>query len=69
MSDEQRELTSDELVNIANQLNAQVNQLNLVIKDLSDKLSKKELEASQLRAIITPMTGQPKADDGSLEEE
>tara|TARA_Y100000052_G_C2930705_1_gene74146 strand:+ start:248 stop:457 length:210 start_codon:yes stop_codon:yes gene_type:complete len=69
MSDEQRELTSDELVNIANQLNAQVNQLNLVIKDLSDKLSKKELEASQLRAIITTMTGQPKADDGSLEEE
>jgi|TARA_Y100001936_G_scaffold133120_1_gene130224 hypothetical protein len=69
MSDEQRELTSDELVNIANQLNAQVNQLNLVIKDLSDKLSKKEVEASQLRAIITTMTGQPKADDGSLEEE
>ncbi len=69
MSDEQRELTSDELVSIANQLNAQVNQLNLVIKDLSDKLSKKELEASQLRAIITTMTGQPKADDGSLEEE
>ena len=69
MSDEQRELTSDELVNIANQLNAQVNQLNLVIKDLSDKLSKKELEASQLRAIITTITGQPKADDGSLEEE
>lgn len=69
MSDEQRELTSDELVSIANQLNAQVNQLNLVIKDLSDKLSKKELEASQLRALITTMTGQPKADDGSLEEE
>jgi hypothetical protein len=69
MSDEQRELTSDELVNIANQLNAQVNQLNLVVKDLSDKLSKKEVEASQLRAIITTMTGQPKADDGSLEEE
>jgi hypothetical protein len=69
MSDEQRELTSDELVNIANQLNAQVNQLNLVIKDLSDKLSKKEVEASQLRAIITTMTGQPKADDGSVEEE
>ena len=69
MSDEQRELTSDELVNIANQLNAQVNQLNLVIKDLSDKLSKKEVEASQLRAIITTMPGQPKADDGSLEEE
>ena len=69
MSDEQRELTSEELVNVANQLNAQVNQLNLVIKDLSDKLSKKEVEASQLRAIITTMTGQPKADDGSLEEE
>ena len=69
MSDEQRELTSDQLVNIANHLTPQVNQLNLVIKDLSDKLSKKELEASQLRAIITTMTGQPKADDGSLEEE
>ena len=69
MSDEQRELTSEELVNVANQLNAQVNQLNLVVKDLSHKLSKKELEASQLRAIITTMTGQPKADDGSLEEE
>ena len=62
MSEEQRELTSDELVSIANQL-------NLVIKDLSDKLSKKELEASQLRAIITTITGQPKADDGTLEEE
>ena len=69
MSEEQRELTSDELVNIANQLNAQVNQLNLVIKDLSDKLSKKEVEASQLRAIITTITGQPQADDGTLEEE
>ena len=69
MSDEQRELTSEELVNVANQLNAQVNQLNLVVKDLSEKLSKKELEASQLRAINTTMTGQPKADDGSLEEE
>ena len=36
MSDEQRELTSEELVNVANQLNAQVNQLNLVVKDLSE---------------------------------
>ena len=69
MSDEQRELTSDELVNIANQLNAQVNQLNLVVKDLSEKLSKKEVETSQLRAIITTITGQSKADDGTLEEE
>jgi|TARA_A100001011_G_scaffold396774_1_gene495669 hypothetical protein len=69
MSEEQRELTSDELVSIANQLNAQVNQLNLVVKDLSEKLGKKEVETSQLRAIITTMTGQPKADDGSLEEE
>lgn len=69
MSDEQRELTSEELVNVANQLNAQVNQLNLVVKDLSEKLSKKEVEASQLRAIITTITGQPKADDGTLEEE
>ena len=69
MSDEQRELTSEELVNVANQLNAQVNQLNLVVKDLSEKLSKKEVEASQLRAIITTITGQPKADDGTLEED
>lgn len=69
MSDEQRELTSEELVNVANQLNAQVNQLNLVVKDLSEKLSKKEVETSQLRAIITTITGQSKADDGTLEEE
>ena len=46
MSEENRELTSTELTQIANQLNAQVSQLNLVVKDLSDKLSRKEVENS-----------------------
>tara|TARA_B100000029_G_C17417389_1_gene903000 strand:+ start:325 stop:537 length:213 start_codon:yes stop_codon:yes gene_type:complete len=70
MSEENRQLTPEELTQIANQLNAQVSQLNLVVKDLSDKLSRREVENSQLRAVITQMTGQPKpADDVESEEE
>ncbi len=70
MSEENRELTPAELTQIANQLNAQVSQLNLVVKDLSDKLSRREVENSQLRAVITQITGQQKpADDVESEEE
>jgi len=61
MSEENRELTPVELTQIANQLNSQVSQLNLVVKDLSDKLARKEVENSQLRAIVTQITGQQKA--------
>jgi hypothetical protein len=70
MSEDNRELTPTELTQIANQLNAQVSQLNLVVKDLSDKLSRKEVENSQLRAIVTQITGQQKvADEIKSEEE
>lgn len=69
MSEENRELTPVELTQIANQLNAQVSQLNLVVKDLSDKLARKEVENSQLKAIVTQLTGQPKADNDVQSEE
>ena len=70
MSEENRELTPVELTQIANQLNSQVSQLNLVVKDLSDKLARKEVENSQLRAIVTQITGQQKAaGDAQSEEE
>jgi|TARA_B100001778_G_C18296931_1_gene498009 hypothetical protein len=69
MSEENRELTSTELTQIANQLNAQVSQLNLVVKDLSDKLSRKEVENSQLRAIVTQITGQQQQTAGDVESE
>ena len=69
MSEENRELTSTELTQIANQLNAQVSQHNLVVKDLSDKLSRKEVENSQLRAIVTQITGQQQQTAGDVESE
>ena len=69
MSEENRELTSTELTQIANQLNAQVSQLNLVVKDLSDKLDRKEVENSQLRAIVTQITGQQQQTAGDVESE
>tara|TARA_R100000742_G_C4277604_1_gene99645 strand:- start:2263 stop:2478 length:216 start_codon:yes stop_codon:yes gene_type:complete len=69
MSEENRELTSTELTQIANQLNAQVSQLNLVVKDLSDKLARKEVENSQLRAIVTQITGQTQQTAGDVESE
>ncbi len=69
MSEENRELTPTELTQIANQLNAQVSQLNLVVKDLSDKLSRKEVENSQLRAIVTQITGQQQQTAGDVESE
>ena len=69
MSEENRELTSTELTQIANQLNAQVSQLNLVVKDLSDKLSRKEVENSQLRAIVTQITGQQQQTAGDVASE
>ena len=69
MSEENRELTSTELTQIANQLNAQVSQLNLVVKDLSDKLARKEVENSQLRAIVTQITGQQQQTAGDVESE
>ena len=62
MSEENRQLTPEELTQIANQLNAQVSQLNLVVKDLSDKLSRREVENSQLKAIVQSIRGAAKAE-------
>jgi len=70
-----RELSTEELVKIANSLNAQVQQQNLMIRDLGDKVAKKEVENSQLRAAITQLQnrgGAPQnvpAEDGGITEE
>ena len=61
------ELSIEELVKIANNLNAQVQQQNLMIRDMGDKLGRKEAENSQLRAVITQIQGgatPPNVDDG-----
>lgn len=71
---EGRELSTEELVKIANSLNTQVQQQNLMIRDLGDKVAKKEVENSQLRAAITQLQARggapaPAADGGITEEE
>lgn len=70
MAEEQRQLSNEEVVNIINQLQSQVKTQGLVIKDLGDKVAAKELENSNLRAVLTQMQGsQQKADDAPMEEE
>ncbi len=77
MADEQQdnaktELSIEELVKIANNLNAQVQQQNLMIRDMGDKLGRKEAENSQLRAVITQIQGgptPPSVDDGEAKTE
>ena len=71
-----QELSTEDLVKIANSLNAQVQQQNLMIRDLGDKVAKKEVENSQLRAAITQLQGRsgapintPAEDGGMTEEE
>ena len=54
MSEENRELTSTELTQIANQLNAQVSQLNLGVKDLSDKLTARNLKINKVKSYRNP---------------
>tara|TARA_Y100000004_G_scaffold139466_1_gene158309 strand:- start:733 stop:972 length:240 start_codon:yes stop_codon:yes gene_type:complete len=71
---EGRELSTEELVKIANSLNTQVQQQNLMIRDLGDKVAKKEVENSQLRAALTQIQrgGAPEqapAEDGGITEE
>lgn len=70
MAEEQRQLSSEEIIALVNQLQSQVRTQGLVIKDLSDKVAAKELENSNLRAVLTQIQGtQQKADDASTEEE
>jgi hypothetical protein len=72
---EGKELGMEDLVKIANSLNAQVQQQNLMIRDLGDKVAKKEVENSQLRAAITQLQGRSgaptntPAEDGGITEE
>ena len=73
---ESQELSMEEVVKIANSLNAQVQQQNLMIRDLGDKVAKKEVETSQLRAALTQIQGRsgaptntPAEDGGKAEEE
>jgi len=70
MAEEQRQLSNEEVVNIINQLQSQVRTQGLVIKDLGDKVAAKELENSNLRAVLTQIqSSQQKADDAPMEEE
>ncbi len=70
-----QELSTEDLVKIANSLNAQVQQQNLMIRDLGDKVAKKEVENSQLRAALTQLQGRggvptnTPAEDGGITEE
>ena len=68
--EEKRQLSSEEIVQIV-QNQAQIEQLNLMVKDLGNKVSQKEVENSQLRAAIQQITGQrqAQADDTQAEEE
>lgn len=67
---EKTQLTTEELVNIANGQNAQIKQMDSMIKDLSTKIANVEVQNSQLKAIIeTLVPKQKQADDVVTEEE
>jgi len=66
---EKKQLTTEELVNIANGQNAQIKQMDLMIKDLSNKIAKVEVQNSQLKAIIESIAPVQKADDVKTTEE
>lgn len=58
MAEEEKvELSTEQLVNIANQLQGQVKQLDAMVKDLGNKVAQKEVENSQLRAIVQQIAG------------
>ena len=69
--EEKRQLSSEEIVQIVQNQAAQIEQLNLMVKDLGNKVSQREVENSQLRAAIQQITGQrqSQADDTQAEEE
>ncbi len=67
---EKVQLSTEQVVEIANSLQQQVNQMDLMIKDLGAKVAQKEVENSQLKAIVKSIRGaKPQADDGKHEEE
>ena len=69
MTEEEKvELSTEQLVNIANQLQGQVKQLDSMVKDLGNKVAQKEVENSQLRAIVQQIAGAQKT-GADVEEE
>jgi predicted RNase H-like nuclease (RuvC/YqgF family) len=69
-AEEKTQLSTEELVNIANGQNAQIKQMDSMIKDLSTKIANVEVQNSQLKAIIeTLVPKQKQADDVVTEEE
>ena len=69
MTEEEKvELSTEQLVNIANQLQGQVKQLDTMVKDLGNKVAQKEVENSQLRAIVQQVVGAQKT-GADVEEE
>ena len=66
---EKVQLSAEQLVEIANSLQAQNNQMNAMVKDLGAKIAKVEVENSQLKAIVQQLAPKPEADDGIKEEE
>lgn len=56
---QKKQLSTEQLVEIANGLNAQVRQMDMMIKDLGNKVAQKEVENSQLRAIVNSLAKQP----------
>ena len=59
MTEEEKvELSTEQLVTIANQLQGQVKQLDAIVKDLGNKVAQKEVENSQLKAIVQQLAAQ-----------
>jgi len=70
MTDEEKvELSTEQLVNIANQLQGQVKQMDAMIKDLGNKVAQKEVENSQLRAVVQQIAGAQQQTGADIEEE
>ena len=69
MAEEQVELSTEQLVEIANNLQGQVKQMDAMIKDLGNKVAQKEVENSQLRAIVQQVVGAQQQTVADVEEE
>ena len=68
MAEEKVELSTEQLVNVANQLQGQVKQMDAMIKDLANKVAQKEVENSQLKAIVQQIAGAQQTGAGVEEE-
>ena len=69
MAEEKVELSTEELVQIANQLQGQVKQMDAMIKDLGNKVAQKEVENSQLRAVVQQIADAQQKTGADVEEE